>query len=167
MASQNKVEMIGASEGGMSLAGSSVMRSSVRTEPQARARLSESLSVAPPTPTVPDRVFLNLENVTGVHDAVIFQVYVGLPEGADPGKNKEYLAGSVSLFGVSQASDPAGKHAGNGITYTLEITKVVDKLHLDHNFDADKLSVDFVPLGNIPDAAKVKIGRISVYRQFE
>jgi tyrosinase len=167
MASQSKVEMIGASEGGVSLAGSGTMRSSVKTEPEARAKVSESLSAAAAAPGVPDRVFLNLENVTGLHDAVIFQVYVGLPEGADPAANKQYLAGSVSLFGVSQASDPAGQHAGNGINCTLEITKVVDQLHLDHNFDVDQLSVDFVPFGSIPDAAKVKIGRISIYRQFE
>lgn len=167
VASQSKVEMMGASEGGMSLAGSGIMRSSVRTQPVVRARVAESLTARALAPTKPDRVFLNLENVTGVHDAVIFQVYVGLPQGADPAKSKEYLAGSVSLFGVSEASDPAGKHAGNGMTYTLEITKVVDKLHLDHNFDVNNLSVDIVPLGNIPDAAKIKIGRISVYRQFE
>ncbi|MER9507196.1 tyrosinase family protein [Mesorhizobium sp. LSJC264A00] len=162
-----KVEMIGASAGRMLLAGSGAMRSSIEMEPTGRARVSESLSAKPLAPALPDRVFLNLENVTGLHDAVIFQVYVGLPDGADPAENKGYLAGSVSLFGVSQASDPAGKHAGNGITFTLEITKVIDKLHLDHDFDVDKLSVDFVPLGNIPNAAKVSIGRISIYRQFE
>ncbi|MBY3211773.1 tyrosinase family protein [Rhizobium laguerreae] len=167
MPTQNKVELVAASDSGISLVGSGIMRSSVRVEPNARARVSQSLSANRIVPTAPDRVFLNLENVTGLHDAVIFQVYVGLPEGAEPSGNKKYLAGSVALFGVSQASDPAGKHSGNGITYKLEITDIVDKMHLDGEFDVARLPVSFVPLENIPNAADIKIGRISIYRQFE
>jgi len=167
MASQNKVELIGASTEGVSLAGAGRVRSSVRTEEQARARATASRRSVARAPSLPDRVFLNLENVTGVDDSTIFQVYVGLPNGADPAVNKDYLAGSVALFGVSQASDPDGDHAGNGITYTLEITKVVDKLDVDRGFDVDELSVDIVPLRDIPEAAEVKIGRISLFRQYE
>ena len=81
--------------------------------------------------------------------------------------DRDHLAGGVSLFGVSQASDPDGSHAGNGITFTLEITKIIDKLHLGGDFDVDQLSVEFVPLDTIPDTAEVRIGRISVFRQFE
>lgn len=167
MASQNRVEMVGASAGGLSLAGSDPVRSTVRTEPAARRRVSRSLQGLAATSTVPDRVFLNLENVTGLSDAAMFRVYVGAAGGADPVGDPDYLAGSVALFGVSQASDPGGRHAGNGITYTLEITRIVDRLHLSDNFDVDELAVYLVPFETIPDAAQVRIGRISIYRQFE
>ena len=167
MPSQNRVEMIGVSPSGVSLAGTDAVRSTIRTEPEVRARVSRSLRGLSSTSSTPDRVFLNLENVTGLSDALMFRVYVGSAEGADPVGNTDYLAGSVALFGVSQASDPNGKHAGNGITYTLEITRIIDKLHLSNAFEVDELSVDFVPFESIPDAAKVKIGRISIYRQFE
>jgi tyrosinase len=167
MPSQNRVEMIGASPGGFSLAGTDAVRSTIRTEPEARARVSKSLQGLSSTSSTPDRVFLNLESVTGLSDAVMFRVYVGSAGGADPVGNTDFLAGSVALFGVSQASDPNGRHAGNGITYTLEITRIIDKLHLSNTFEVDDLAVYLVPFETIPDVAKVKIGRISVYRQFE
>ncbi|MEM8971042.1 MAG: tyrosinase family protein [Pseudomonadota bacterium] len=167
MTSQNNVEMIGASQSGTALAGTKAVKLSVRTDASPRARTTESLSGKAARQTAPDRVFLNIENVTGLHDAVIFRVYVGLPDGADPADHKDLFAGSISLFGVSQASDPAGKHAGNGITYTIEISKVVDQLHLKSGFNVDELSVVLVPRGNVPDAAKIKVGRVSIYRQFE
>lgn len=165
MGENDKSEMIGASDGGLSLSGTEVRRTTVKTMPDARARVSESLTGA--RAAAPDRVFLNLENITGLDDATIFQVYVGLPEGAVPQENQTYLAGGVSLFGARQASDPAGKHAGSGINATLEITEIVDKLHLEGNFDVGELSIQIVPFDDIPASAKVKIGRISLYRQFD
>lgn len=167
MATQNKVEMIGASAEGLSLSGSGAQRSTVRTEGQALGRVTQSLRGRGLASAAPDRVFLNLENVTGLSDATMFRVYVGPAGGPDPVGDKERLAGSVSLFGVSQASDKAGKHAGNGITYTLEITRIVDSLFLGGDFDMDEIAVHVVPFENIPEAAKVRIGRISLYRQFE
>jgi tyrosinase len=167
MAPQNRVEMIGANAESLSLAGSDAVRSTVRTESAARGRVVQSLQGLGSTSATPDRVFLNLENVTGLSDAAMFRVYVGAAGAADPVGDKDYLAGSVALFGVSQASDPAGSHAGNGVTYSLEITRIVDKLHLGNVFDVDDLSVYLVPLRSIPEAAKVRIGRISIYRQFE
>lgn len=167
MASQSKVELIGASESGLSLVGSEAIDNAVKTEAGARTRVSATLSGSALEAALPDRVFLNLENITGLHDAVIFRVYVGLPQGADPSENREYLAGNVSLFGVSQASDPSGKHAGAGINYTLEITKIVDRLFVENSSSLEEVSIKFVPREAIPAAAKVEIGRISIYRQFD
>ncbi len=86
---------------------------------------------------------------------------------ADPGDHPEFRAGSVSLFGVSNASDPDGKHAGSGLNLTLEITDIVDKLHLSGNFNADDLSVHIVPLEEVSEAANIRIGRLSLHRQFK
>ena len=58
----------------------------------------------------------------GRNDATVLQVYVGLPAGADPSAHPEHRAGSVGLFGVRKASRGDGEHAGQGLTYVLEIT---------------------------------------------
>lgn len=165
MPPQNKVELVGASSTGLAIAGEAPARTVVRTEPQSLERLRSSFAAAALSPSVPDRVFLNLENVTGLHDAVILKVYLGPAEGAAGESRPRRLAGSISLFGVSQASDPQGKHAGNGITFNLEVTNIVDELHLEDRLDLEELTVDVVPIENVPEAAKVRIGRISLYRQ--
>ncbi len=154
-------EMIGAGDG-LSLAGSAPMSASVRMEPTARRRVVASLSSA--TDSLPDRVFLNFENITGLSDAVIIKVYVGLPGSAGTAGERPF-AGSISTFGVALASDANGPHVGDGITYTLEITKIVDRLQLVGNFDINDLAIEFLPLREIPETARIKIGRISLYRQ--
>ena len=45
-------------------------------------------------------------------------------------KHPELKAGSIALFGVRKATMADAQHAGNGLTYVLEITDVVDRLHL-------------------------------------
>ncbi|MDQ3287553.1 MAG: tyrosinase family protein [Pseudomonadota bacterium] len=164
---QPEVEMVGASEGGLSLAGSGAVSTSVRMEPEARDRLTMSLGGAAPEGKAPDRVFLKIERVTGLLDAVIFRVYVGAVRSATASAEPANLVGSVSLFGVSQASTNTGMHAGNGKTFTFEITNIVDKLYLSGDLDADRLSVDFVPFEEIAEAARIRIGRVSVFRQSE
>jgi tyrosinase len=47
----------------------------------------------------------------------------------------------------------------------LDITKIVDALHLAGSLDAATLDVRLVPVKAIPPEAGIEIGRISVYRQ--
>ena len=70
-------------------------------------------------------------------------------------------------MGFSQASDIDAAHGGNGLTFTMEITSIIDRLVLSGRFELDDLAVDLVPLGTIPAEARVNIGRISIFRQFE
>jgi tyrosinase len=112
----------------------------------------------------PDRVFLNLENITGENDAAIFDVYVGLPEGAAPASHPEYRAGVVSLFGVRGSTKMAKPHGGAGLTKVLEITDIIDRLHLDSNADLSRLPVVFVPVSNVGQGG-ISIKRVSIYRQ--
>ena len=126
-----------------------------------------------------DRVFLNLENVRGLADATAFRVYIDLPAGADPAAHPERLAGSIALFGVSSASALEGApekahglqsprqttHGGSGLNYSLEITRIVDALHLENRLDIDKLNVRIVPVRPVPAEDRVSIGRISIHRQ--
>ena len=116
-------------------------------------------------PSTPDRVFLNLENVRGLNDATAFNVYINLPDGEDPAKHPEHLAGSVALFGVRKASLVNEEHAGDGLTFVLEISHVIDTLHLAGAQNLAHLDVRLVPQRPVPESAQISIGRISVFRQ--
>jgi tyrosinase len=113
----------------------------------------------------PDRVFLNLENVRGTHDASVLSIYINLPQGAKPSDHPELLAGSVGLFGLRRATLKDGQHAGQGLKFVLEISKLIDALHLNNALDVDSLRVTIVPHQAVPDQAQITVGRVSIYRQ--
>jgi tyrosinase len=163
VASGKRVELVGASRQSLRIKNGEA-RTSVQLDAGMRRKVSASLAAAPET-GAPDRVFLNLENVRGLVDSTAFQVYVGLPEGATPADHPERLAGSIALFGVRKASRVDGAHAGQGLTFVLDITNIVDSLHLANALDVDALDVRIVPVKPVPDAAQVSIGRVSVFRQ--
>ncbi|HTM30555.1 MAG TPA: tyrosinase family protein [Vicinamibacterales bacterium] len=162
MASGKNVELVGANQQAVRIVGSEA-RTAVPLDKEVRSKVAASLTAAPDTAD-PDRVFLNLENVRGLADATAFQVYVGV-RNAGAGGPRELLAGSVALFGVRKATSPDGPQAGEGLTYVLEITDLVDDLHLQDGFDADALDVRIVPIRPVPEEAEISIGRISVFRQ--
>jgi tyrosinase len=162
VASGKKVELVGANQEAIRVVGSEA-RTAVPLDPDVRGRVSQSLAAAAET-AAPDRVFLNLENVRGLADATAFQVYVGV-RGATAAAAREELAGSVALFGVRKATNPDGPQGGQGLTYVLEITTIVDALHLGAGFDADALDVRIVPIRPVAEEAQISIGRISVFRQ--
>jgi tyrosinase len=157
------VELVGASQQSVPIKGARA-RATVRLNPDVRRKVSQSLAAASAT-NLPDRVFLNLENIRGTHDASVLNVYVNLPEGANPSDRPELFAGSVALFGLRRASAADGKHGGQGLTFTLDITKIVDDMHLNNALDTDSIGVTIVPHHPVPDQADVTVGRISVYRQ--
>ncbi len=165
MAEPKPAELLGANSQSIRLTGTEA-KTSVALDATVRNKVTAALmSARAAAPTAPDRVFLNLENVRGVSDATAFNVYVNLPDGADPAQYPDHLAGSVALFGVRKASAANGDHAGDGLTFVLEITHVIDALHLAGGFNADQLHVRLVPLNPVPEEAKISIGRISVFRQ--
>ena len=127
-----------------------------------RGNLERVAAAARPT-AEPARVFLKLEGIRGTSDAAIYHVYVGLPPNADPAGYRDRLAGTVSLFGISAASDPNGPTAGSGINQVLEITEIVDALHLS-GADLDRLDVRFVPATAAVARANFSIGRLSVFK---
>jgi tyrosinase len=157
------VELLGASQSGLSITGSEAT-AAVKLDHAVRRKVTSSLGMAGAAPA-PDRIFLNLENVRGVNDATIFNVYINVPEGDDPAKHPELKAGSIGLFGVSKASLMNGPSAGDGLTFVIEITHVIDTLHLAGALNADQLHVRLVPRRPVPDASPVSIGHISIFRQ--
>jgi tyrosinase len=157
------MELVGASQPGLPIKGSGAS-TSVRLDAGVRNKVSASLA-RPSEAAPPDRVFLNLENVRGTYDAAALSVYINLPPGAKPGDHPELLAGSVGLFGLRSASQKDSKHGGQGLNFTLEITKIIDALHLNNALNANSLQVRIVPYRALPDQADITVGRISIYRQ--
>jgi tyrosinase len=156
------VELLGANSQSVSLSGTEA-RTSVTLDAAVQRKVATSLADA--AQSAPDRVFLNLENVRGLNDATVFSVYINVPEGDDPAQHPELKAGSIALFGVRKATMADDSHAGDGLTFVLEITRIVDALHLAGNLNASQIHVRLVPRTPVPEAAQVSIGRISIFRQ--
>lgn len=163
MASGRNVELVGASKTSVPVVGGRV-HTTVRLDPATRDKVTASLAPNDDGEPAPDRVFLNLENVRGLADATVLQVYVGLPGRADPSAHPDHRAGTVGLFGVSKASRTDGDQAGQGLTYVLDITNIVDRLHLRNEL-GDNLSVVIVPRRSVSADDRITIGRVSVFRQ--
>jgi tyrosinase len=66
---------------------------------------------------------------------------------------------------VRKASLTEGEHAGQGLTFVLDITNIIDTLHLNNALDVDTLDVRIVPVKPVPENAQVSIGRVSIFRQ--
>jgi len=165
MATPRNVELLGANTQSLRVVGADT-RTSVALDQSVREKVANSLrAVATAQPAAPDRVFLNLENVRGKNDATAFRVYVGLADNEDPATHPEKLAGKIALFGVRKASLPNDEHAGNGLTFVLEITHLIDAMHLAGSLNTPNISVRLVPTHPVPEAAEVSIGRVSVFRQ--
>jgi tyrosinase len=157
------VELVGASQTSLAIGGSGA-RTTVRLRPEVRRSLTASLANASET-AAPDRVILNLENVRGAQDAHVLNVFIDLPQGAKPSDHPELLAGSVALFGLSEASFDSGPHGGQGLSFALDISKLVDSLHLKRALDTDSIDVSVVPNRPVTDDAQITVGRISIYRK--
>lgn len=157
-----KVELVGANQQSLPIKGSGVS-TSVKLDPGVRRKVTASLASASET-AAPDRVLLNLENVRGIEDATVLDVYINLPEGANPSDHPELFAGSVSLFGLRKASSKDEKHGGAGLNIVLDITDIFDGLHLKNALDVDSLNVRIVPANEVRDEDQITVGRVRIYR---
>jgi len=164
-----KPELIGASDQHVEL-GNQPSVAEVRLEPsksvlpQARARASatdEALDAA-----AAPRTYLRLENVTGTKiSAGGYEVHVNVPAGAESaGGHPDHRAGHIALFGVREATRGGEKHTGSGLTFTLDITDLVDKLAADGKLDPQTLRVTFTPDDQRAAASDVRVGRVSLYK---
>ena len=159
-----KVELLGANSKALTL-GTVPSETLVKTDKPTTLKLTNSfkaVNFALSASQEPDRVFLNLENITGENDAAIFDVYVGLAEGENPAEHPDHRAAVVSLFGISEATNIAKPHGGAGMNKVIEITATIDRLHLSGQTDLKKLPILFVPVCNTDG---VSIKRVSIYRQ--
>ncbi len=93
--------------------------------------------------SAPGRAYLRVEGVTGTSAAPLYDVYVNVPEGADPHDYPELRAGSFSTFGLSETSRSDAEHAGEGLTAVFDITDVRDRLEEDGRWDDARIEVRF------------------------
>jgi tyrosinase len=152
MDSGDNAELVGTNDAALRIK-SSGARATVRLDSDVRGKVSASLAAASEA-ELPDQVYLQLENVRGNRDAYKLNVSVN-------GQN----AGTVALFGLRRATLKDGEHGGEGLTFVLDITNIIDNLFLDNALDTDSLDVKIVPNQAVPDNAEITVGRVSVYRQ--
>jgi tyrosinase len=164
MGQERAPELIGASGGSIHVAGETGAelrmdkpRAEVLSRGLRRAIEDDADAVAEPP-----RVFLKLEGIRGTSDAANYYVYVDMPSGADRSEYADRLAGTLSLFGVTAASDEEGPNAGNGLNQVLEITRIVDALQLSGR-DLETIDVRFVPADDAVAAVDFSIRRVGVY----
>ncbi|MGC5702694.1 tyrosinase family protein [Pseudomonas sp. NFXW11] len=165
MANDQNSELIGANRAPLDLVGNSV-QTTVVLDKQGTQKLFTSLkaNTLAATFTPPDRVFLNLENIRGKRDSILLEVYINLPQDADPAQHPELRAGVLALFGMRRASRTDLGHGGQGISQVFEITDIIDNLHLGGITSADQLNVRFISREPVRLEDQVTVARVSLTR---
>jgi tyrosinase len=159
--SERVPEMIGGSDTGIPLSNSPTHAEISLSPPSGPAR-----RLGGPETAESPNVYLKIENVSGrqlAGDA--YAVYLNLPPGAKPGDHPERQAGSLSLFGVREATEIDEQHTGSGVTVSFNITAIARQLEEVGDWDPQHLRVTFSPISQTPraDAGDVRVGRVSVY----
>jgi hypothetical protein len=104
------------------------------------------------------RMFVNVENVTGRGEPRTFSVYVN-----------DVFAGVVSMFGVPESTRASEKHGGGGKEFRIDVTNLVSQLQREGKWDPKNLRVTFVPddaeseLEAVGGGSEFQVGRVSVY----
>jgi tyrosinase len=162
-ATRKSVELMGTNDSLLPITGTGVS-TTVHLDGEVRQKVVRSLLMASPT-AMPDRVYLNLENVRGTQDATMLSIFINLPEGLNPSDHPELLAETVALFGLRRASLLDGKHLGGGLSFLVDISPIVDRMHLDNELNADNIRVTIVPNRPLSKSAPITVGRVSIYRE--
>src|SRR3954463_10225640 len=116
-----EAEMLGANSGELEIKGSGV-HTIVRLSTDAQRKLSALISG---TNAAVSPVYLGLENIRGTFDAAVLNTYINLPENARPYDHHNLRAESVGLYGLRMASIRHEGSAGEGLTFILEITRIL------------------------------------------
>jgi tyrosinase len=115
---------------------------------------------------LPDRVYLVLENIRGTYDAGILNVYINVPEDASQGGDvRDLLAGSVGLYGLRRASVQHGEDRGLGLSFVLDITRILFEQPAAKSPYANEIHVSIVPQPQLPNAVEIVVGRVGIFRQ--
>lgn len=157
------MEMLGASATDLVFEHGGI-RAPVTLDTAVQRKLSTSLNLESLS-TVPDRVYLKIEGVTGTAGAIALDVFVDLPVDARPAERDRIRVGRIGLFGLRQASDKKGQHGGAGLSFTLDITDIMDDLHLQGALSDHMIQVSLLPLQPVSGSAPVRVGRFSVHRE--
>lgn len=133
----------------------------MRIAPDPHRRLIDSLAKTPSGL----RVYLLLENIRGTHDATALNVYLDLPQGAQPGDHRDLLAGSVGLYGLRRSSIPYDRESGQGLSFLLDATQVFLGLPAARSLAADAIRVSILPHRKLTDPRDTVVGRVALFWQ--
>lgn len=161
MALPTDAQLLGASPEPLEMRGSRA-QTVVRLNPAGQrtlATLRSGASAGKPTSSV----YLGLEDIRGDFDAAVLAAYLNLPEGARPGDHPNLDAGSVGLYGLSRASVPDNENGGQGLTFFLDISRIVMDLLAANLSDTEEIRVTLVSTRPLPDSVLLTIGRISLF----
>ena len=107
--------------------------------------------------TQPARYYLNLEGVRGDAPSAVLSVSIK-PVGSKQPPHVE----TVTLFGLARATSTAGRHAGNGLSFAIEITEGVLSLQASGSLTPASLGVEISqPQGM---ATPITVDRVSIYK---
>lgn len=161
--SKSSAELIGSRDDRTIIEGG-IVNVSISLDRRTIAKTARSFESLTQTRLEPDRIYLNLQNIQGSNDAAIFEVYIDLPNDTVPNDQPDFLGGVVSLFGVSGKSRVDGRN-DSGLIKVIDITPIVDRLHISGRLRHDSLSLQIVPTSDIRPDDAISIGRVSVYRR--
>lgn len=152
-----EAELLGASLGKIEIKGPSA-QTVVNLSADGQRKLSSLIS-GPAS----SAIYLALENVRGTFDAAVLSVFINLPENARPGDHPNLLTESVALYGLNRASAPQGADPAPGLTFILEITRVLMHLAASNSLNPDHLRISIIPDRPLPDSTTIVIDRISLF----
>jgi len=144
-------ELVGASTKHMTVDASGA-HTTIKLDNKGWRSMTDSLQFASLS-SLPDEVYLLIEGIKGNRDSIVCSVTVN-----------QLDAGHLYLFGLSMASKKDGHHGGAGLTIKLDITKIVDQLHLDNALAVETLDVVILPSNIIAKGSELTISRIGIYR---
>lgn len=150
---EKPTELVGANQGSFEIK-NEVTSTTVNLSDKGLKKVSKSFLKAS-AEEVPDRIYLVLENVKGNVNANTLEVSV----------NNQHV-GFISLFGLRNASLGDSHGGRNGLSFSLDITNIIDELHLENDLEnINSLNVAVTPDNEILSDTKITVGRISIYRE--
>jgi hypothetical protein len=108
------------------------------------------------------QLFLRIENMTSDQRAPTMDVYVNLPEGESHQKHPELYVDSLAMFGLVESSRPSEHHAENGMSFHIDLTKVLYALETAGKWNGKSVRVTFIP-GEWNGDIDILVGRMSLY----
>ena len=157
-------ELLGASQGVVHVSGREAPSVPVRLDAGGRQAVVASLRAASAS-TLPDQVYLRLDQVRGTLDAAVIGVYIDLPVNPRVEDLRKCHAGDIGLFGMRRASALHGAHGGDGLSFVLDVSRLFDRMYLEGKLSGGDVRVTLRPRRDLPGASKVDVGLLSLYRQ--
>lgn len=156
-----EAQLLGANSGELEIKGAGAA-TVVRVSPEGQRKLSAligGLSAAEP----PGGVYLGLESIRGTFDAAVLNTYINLPGDGRPADHRNLRAESVGLYGLRRASIRQGENDGPGLTFILEISRILMERLASRSINPEEIRVSIIPDRPLPDSITIVVGRVSIF----